>query len=141
MSFFKKTKILNEEDMQPNATENHAMHYSSYISYGCRYTGNLEGDSNVKIDGEIIGDIILKGNLKIGDKGKVVGNISITSGEVFGCVDGHIKCDETLVLRKGSIVKGNITSGNILVESDTVLEGIVKVHVSDGLKKQDDLLQ
>ncbi len=127
MKIFNKNEILKEDDMQVNVPDNQVMTYASYISYGCRYIGNIEGDSNIKIDGELVGDITLKGNVKIGDKGKVVGKVSVTSGEIFGKVEGDITCSETLVLRKGSNVKGNITSGNILVESGASLSGVVKV--------------
>jgi len=129
MKIFTKHEILKEDDMAVSTVDNQAISYASYISYGCRYIGNIEGESNVKIDGELVGDITLNGNLKVGDKGKIVGKIAITSGEVFGKIEGDIKCSETLVLRKGSGIKGNVTSGNLLVENGAALEGLVKVTI------------
>ena len=126
MKIFNKNEP-HKEEMQSTTDEMNGSNYSSYISYGCRYVGNVEGDSNVRIDGELIGDITIKGNLKIGEKGKVLGKIIATSVEIFGILEGDTQCDEILVIRKSSNVKGNIVSNYLVIENGAAIEGNIKV--------------
>ena len=78
------------------------------IIAGTRITGDILSDNNILIEGEINGNIDCKGKVTIGDSGKVKGNISCFTSEIFGTIEGEIKVEDVLNLRDTSRIYGNI---------------------------------
>ena len=100
------------------------------IIAGTRITGDILSDNNILIEGEINGNIDCKGKVTIGDSGKVKGNISCFTSEIFGTIEGEIKVDDVLNLRDTSRIYGNIYTSKLKIDEGAFFEGSCKMSTS-----------
>ncbi len=102
----------------------------NYIIAGTKITGDILSDNNLLIEGEIHGNIACKGKVTIGDSGKVKGNISCFTSEIFGTIEGEIKVDDVLNLRDTSRIYGNIFTSKLKIDEGAFFEGSCKMSTS-----------
>ena len=100
------------------------------IIAGTRITGDILSDNNILIEGEINGNIDCKGKVTIGDSGKVKGNISCFTSEIFGTIEGEIKVEDVLNLRDTSIIYGNIFTTKLKIDEGAIFEGSCKMSAA-----------
>lgn len=93
------------------------------IAKGTRISGNLDSDGDLRIDGEILGNLETRGRLVIGPTGKVDGDISCKSCEIAGSYNGKITISELLSLKASSRITGNIVTGKISIEPGAYFNG------------------
>ncbi len=72
----------------------------SILSDGVNIEGKISSNGNVRIDGKVVGDVNIKGNLTLGPSSEVNGQINAKNMTVSGKVDGTLKIDEKLTLEK-----------------------------------------
>jgi cytoskeletal protein CcmA (bactofilin family) len=82
---------------------------------GTVITGEIVSEGNVRIDGELIGNLSTTGKLVIGQNGKITGDIICANAEIDGKVIGNIKVDGFLKLNSTAIFNGNITTHKIQI--------------------------
>lgn len=88
------------------------------IGRGTTIKGNLEGSGNIRIDGDINGDVSVTGNMVIGESGNVQGNIKADCLTVGGTIKGNVDCDGNLCIQaKGQLI------GDIRARSLNIAEG------------------
>lgn len=86
------------------------------IAKGTKITGDLLSDSDIRVDGELIGNLETKGRLVIGASGKVEGDIRCKSCEIAGNQTGKMFIAELLSLRTSSKVSGDVITGKLSIE-------------------------
>ena len=69
------------------------------IAKGTRITGNITSDGDLRVDGEIEGDLETKARLVIGASGKIDGEIRCKSCEIAGTHKGKLFVAELLSLK------------------------------------------
>ena len=91
-------------------------------------TGSVTGNSTAKEiyagNAKIIGNINSESSVSIGAGTIVVGNISSFSAAIAGAVKGDIDVHGPVVLDSSAIVKGNIRSKSVQINTGAVLEGV-----------------
>lgn len=97
------------------------------ISKGTKITGNIVADGDIRIDGELKGNISAKGRLVVGATGSIEGEIACNNIEVSGAIKGKIKADELLSLKATSRVSGDIVLGKLSVEPGAEFTGTCKM--------------
>jgi cytoskeletal protein CcmA (bactofilin family) len=93
------------------------------ISQSTNVTGDISTESDIRIDGTLIGNLITKGRLIIGPGGKIEGDVDSKSAEIEGMLIGKIKVEELLALKATSNFQGNITTGQLLIEPGANFSG------------------
>lgn len=93
------------------------------IAKGTRITGDISSDGDLRVDGEISGNLESKGRLVIGASGKIVGDISCKSCEISGAHQGKIFVAELLSLKASSNITGDITTGKLSIEPGAYFKG------------------
>jgi cytoskeletal protein CcmA (bactofilin family) len=93
------------------------------IAKGTRITGNISSDGDLRIDGEISGDLETKGRLVIGASGKIEGEIKCNSCEISGAHNGKLFVSELLSLKASSKVSGEIVTGRLSIEPGAYFAG------------------
>jgi len=78
--------------------------------------GNISSPSDFRLDGQLLGDFESKGKLVIGPTGSIIGNILCENCDIEGKFDGKIQVSETLMLKEGAVVKGEVICGKLSVE-------------------------
>jgi cytoskeletal protein CcmA (bactofilin family) len=86
------------------------------IAKGTKITGDLLSDGDIRIDGEMLGNLESKGRLVIGASGKLDGEIRCKSCEIAGTHKGKLFINELLSLKASSRVSGDIVSGKLSIE-------------------------
>jgi len=93
------------------------------IAKGTQITGNLTSDGDLRVDGEIIGNLETKGRLVIGASGRIDGEISCKSSEIAGTHKGKLFVAELLSLKASSNVTGDIVTGKLSIEPGAYFAG------------------
>ena len=93
------------------------------ISEGTFIKGDITANGDIRIDGELNGNINAKGRLVIGPKGKVEGEINCNNIEVSGHLKGKINVSELLTMKSSSRIYGEVVAGKLSVEPGSLFTG------------------
>jgi cytoskeletal protein CcmA (bactofilin family) len=90
--------------------------------------GDLRGEEDLIIEGEVSGTVQLKNNvLTIGSQGKVRADVYAHSIYVDGFVEGDLFGFERVSIRKNAQVRGNITCPRISLEDGAKFKGSIEM--------------
>ena len=93
------------------------------IVEGTRIVGEIDSESNIRIDGTVEGTIKTKGRLVVGPKGKIIGDVICNDAEIEGTVEGQIKVDALLSLRSTAKITGDMFTGKLAIEPGATFTG------------------
>ena len=93
------------------------------ISEGTRIKGDIIASGDIRIDGELTGNISAKGRLVVGPSGKIIGEINCINIEVAGFVKGKVNATELLNMKSTSQIEGDIAAGKLSVEPGSMFSG------------------
>ena len=93
------------------------------ISTGVVLEGKLASKGNLRIDGIINGDIQANGNVTIGGKGEINGEVQAQVIILGGKISGSIKAAEKVVLESTAVLKGDLISKILVVEAGAKFDG------------------
>lgn len=93
------------------------------ISEGTVIKGDILANGDIRIDGELIGNISAKGRLVVGPKGKIEGEIKCNNIEVAGFIKGKVLARELINMKSTSQISGDIVAGKLSVEPGSVFIG------------------
>ena len=79
------------------------------------FTGDIKGDSIIRIDGRVDGNVLLKQGVVLGEKAHVKGDVNSDHIVIYGAITGNISCKE-LTIRKSGVVNGDIQTETIEIE-------------------------
>lgn len=99
--------------------------------------GDLYGDEDLVIEGEVKGTVHLKNNsLTIGSHGKITADVYAHTIFVDGFMDGDLYGAERISIRKSARVRGNIASPSVSLEDGAKFKGSIDMDPdADALKK------
>jgi cytoskeletal protein CcmA (bactofilin family) len=84
-------------------------------------TGNLETTSELRIEGDVQGDVYAA-RIVVGEQARVVGNMVADEIDVSGVVQGTIR-GNAVRFRSGSHVEGEIMHRKLTIEQGAYFEG------------------
>lgn len=93
------------------------------IVEGAKIIGDLIADSNLRIDGEIIGNVSTSSKVVIGENGSIKGNLTCLEADIEGNVEGKLNIEVLLVLREKAKIVGDIKTSKIHVEEGAIFLG------------------
>ncbi len=97
------------------------------IVEGSKVIGDIITESNLRIDGEVLGNVTSASKVVIGVNGKVKGNLASKDADIEGYVEGIIKTENLLALRNNANVTGEITTAKIQVDEGANFSGNCKM--------------
>ncbi len=98
------------------------------IVSGSKVLGDMITDSNLRIDGEIVGNVTSASKVVVGDEGSIKGDLICADADIEGRVNGVIKIDGLLALRSTATVEGQITTTKLEVEEGAQFSGNCKMN-------------
>lgn len=114
----------------------------SILSSGVKIEGKLYSEGNMRIDGKVLGDVTVNGNLTLGDGSLVEGEVKAMNVTLSGTVQGTVEANEKVILESGSSLVGDLTAKILVVEEGAKFDGKSnmniakpKVQTSDETKK------
>jgi cytoskeletal protein CcmA (bactofilin family) len=109
------TMMSNEKTNGGNGT--------TLVGAGTSLKGDINSNSDLRIDGTIIGNVSSTAKIVIGASGIVEGDVSGNQADIVGKVSGNIKTKDLLQLRGDCIVNGNVYAGKLQVEPTAIFNG------------------
>jgi cytoskeletal protein CcmA (bactofilin family) len=110
-----KTDMALEKPTTGNGT--------TLVGAGTTVKGDISSNSDLRIDGTVIGNIHCAAKVVIGANGAVEGDISGNQADIIGKVTGNIKAKDLLQLRGDSTVTGNLYAEKLQVEPSATFNG------------------
>ena len=101
------------------------------IVEGTVIEGVIRSESNLRIDGEFTGELITKGRLVVGPKGKVKGTVHCLCCDVEGTLEGEVTVLELLAMKSTSTVQGDLYYGQLSVEAGAKALGTFRMGVAE----------
>lgn len=112
----------------------------STIAAGTTINGDMESDSDMRIDGNIIGHVYCKAKIVLGESGIVQGDMHAANADLFGTVNGNVIAKDLLCLKPKCTVNGNISTKRLQIEPNATFNGQCKMtseQVSSGKAMSD----
>ncbi|HEV2248161.1 MAG TPA: polymer-forming cytoskeletal protein [Terriglobia bacterium] len=104
---------------------------ASRINSGLKITGEVFGDSDLVIDGEVQGKVRLSsGRVTVGSSGRVQAEIEAREIVVEGTVQGNLKAADSVRLGPAGRVTGSVLTPRIAIDDGARLRG--KVETTPG---------
>lgn len=93
------------------------------IGQGTKIVGDVETNGDIRIDGNIEGNVKSKGKVVIGSNGLIKGEVFCSNAELAGSLNGKINVSELLSLKASSKVDGDIKTGKLNIEPGAIFTG------------------
>ena len=98
----------------------------SRISAGTVIKGEILSPGDIRIDGTFEGKLQSKGRVVIGETAVIKGDIFCDNIDLWGKVEGNLYVKDTLALKEGCTVNGNLHIKRLSVELGAVFNGNCK---------------
>jgi cytoskeletal protein CcmA (bactofilin family) len=99
---------------------------AAVIGATIKIKGEVSGDENLLIEGNVVGSISLKGHdLTIGQKGTLEADLTAKTVKVEGQVTGDIQGEEKVIITQTGRVRGNITAPRVTLEDGAKFKGAI----------------
>lgn len=99
----------------------------SRISTGTVIKGEILSPCDIRIDGTFEGKVTAKGRVVIGETAVIKGDIVCVNIDLWGKVDGNIYVKDTLALKEGCVINGNLHVRKLAVELGSTFNGNCKM--------------
>lgn len=107
------------------SNKNQAIDASSVnlIANGTRIIGDIFSAQDVRIDGQLNGNIVTSGKFVLGPNGLIEGNVTSENADIMGEIKGNVKIAEMLSLKSTSKINGDIITGKLSIEPGALFTG------------------
>ncbi len=99
----------------------------SRISFGTTFKGEILSPSDIRIDGTFEGKVQSKGRVVIGETAIIKGDVICNDIDLYGKTEGNVFVKDTLSLKEGCSVNGNLNIRRLSVELGATFNGSCKM--------------
>jgi cytoskeletal protein CcmA (bactofilin family) len=130
-------KKINQNTMKKSNTGNgdHAVH--NLISQGTIIKGDIETEGDLRIDGSLVGNIITKGKLVVGESASIEGTVKCDNADISGKLVAKVTVNNLVNLTESSRVSGDIITKRISIEPGAVFSGTCQMSSGSSSSVQD----
>jgi cytoskeletal protein CcmA (bactofilin family) len=93
------------------------------IATGTTILGDVNSENDVRIDGKVVGNILSKGRVVLGEYAVLDGTITATNAEIAGTINGSLLISEVTLIKSTGKVLGDLTTLKLVVEPGAVFSG------------------
>ena len=98
------------------------------VAAGTKIVGTITTETDIRIDGELDGELISKNKVIICSTGFIKGKIDCDSATVMGTINGTIIASNIVSLAKTAKITGDIETNIIAIEPDAYFSGTCKMQ-------------
>ena len=117
----------NEANGQPNRIEK-----------GTKITGEIQSESDFRIDGVLEGSISTSGKVVIGKEGKINGKVICKNADFEGVFSGNLEVKETLTLKSSSKTEGDVIISKLIVDAGAFFNAKCSMKLTSDVKSISD---
>ncbi len=100
------------------------------------FSGNINGKGVIRIDGEIEGAVQNKGDVIIGENGKINAELSARNITIAGLYEGTLEAEGKLELKKTATAIGTFKANVLIVEEGAVVSGSMEMKQKEQAGKE-----
>jgi cytoskeletal protein CcmA (bactofilin family) len=101
---------------------------------GTKIIGDIISETNIRIDGEVEGNITTSAKVVIGENGLLKGNLTCQEADIEGRIEGKLLVEGLLILREQSNIQGDIYTNKLHIEEGAIFLGACKMGAVVGQK-------
>jgi cytoskeletal protein CcmA (bactofilin family) len=90
--------------------------------------GRVHGDGDLRVDGQVEGDVSITGELAIGDSGAITGDIDAAAVSVGGALTGDVAARGAVTIRAGAKVVGSMGGAEVSIEEGASFIGRIEAE-------------
>ena len=98
------------------------------IGEGTEIKGHINCDSDLRIDGKVIGNVTTKSKMVLGSAGVIEGDLVAFSADISGHLKGNLDISDILYLKASGKIDGNIGTSKMVIESGGEFNGSCHMH-------------
>lgn len=84
---------------------------------GTRVEGKIFTESDIRIDGMVVGSVQCKGKVVIGSTGQIDGDIQCKNAVIEGRFTGTLVVSELLQVKETAVIEGDVSTAKLLVHA------------------------
>ncbi|GMO27534.1 MAG: polymer-forming cytoskeletal protein [Termitinemataceae bacterium] len=104
---------------------------NTMVGAGSSVQGDIEAAGFTRIDGNIRGDLSVRGRIVVGENARLKSNINGTSVTVGGVVYGNVIASDNLIVLSTGLVLGDVITRRIQAEEGCIIHGKIIVCNDD----------
>ncbi len=99
---------------------------ATLINEGCKINGEITGNGDFIVHGEVSGDCDISGTVSLADSGFWQGSIQADNVVVAGQIEGDITATGKVEITPSAKITGTVTGEAIAVAEGAIVEGVMK---------------
>ncbi|MBP9143915.1 MAG: polymer-forming cytoskeletal protein [Thermoanaerobaculia bacterium] len=96
---------------------------SGFLDVGSHFEGELKFEQSFRVDGKVVGKVVSDGDLVVGERGEIDGEIRVGRLFVSGLVKGEVFASRRLSIHPHGRVEGTVHAKALIIEEGGILEG------------------
>lgn len=96
---------------------------NGFLDAGSHMNGELSFEDTLRIDGKLTGNVVSGGDLIVGERGEVNGDIKVPRIFVPGKVRGSLKASERVEITSTGKVVADLHTPSLMIEDGAFFEG------------------
>lgn len=99
---------------------------ATLINEGCKIAGEITGDGDFVVNGEVVGDCDVGGTITLAKNGFWQGSIRAGNVIVAGQIEGDITASGKVEITDTARISGTVSAEAIAVAEGAIVEGVMK---------------
>ncbi|MEM1034916.1 MAG: polymer-forming cytoskeletal protein [Myxococcota bacterium] len=99
------------------------------LGRGLEIRGRVRGESDLRVEGTVAGDVEVTGALDLGAEGSVSGGIRAASATIAGRLEGDVDAEGPVVVTASGVLVGDVRASEVSLEEGGVLRGRIEADV------------
>ena len=96
---------------------------NGFLDAGSQMNGELSFEDTFRVDGRLLGKVSSKGDLVVGERGLVDGEVSVGRVYVSGTLKGTVKAATRIEITAGGRLLGDIQTPTLVIEEGGFYQG------------------
>lgn len=109
------------------------------IVAGTVIKGEISTNGDFRIDGQLIGSIICKGKIVVGQSGSIEGEIECQNADFSGYIKGKMHIEQLLSLKSSAQLNGDVITGKLSIEPGAKFTGTCNMDAGEIKNKPPDV--
>ena len=101
---------------------------AAFIGHGVEFKGVIKYQGNVRIDGQLDGEVHAEGTLYLGEQAVLTAKITAQSVISKGQITGDITAREKVQLLAPAIIDGSVVTPSLLMEEGVTFNGTIEMN-------------
>lgn len=111
-----------------SSADNSSGELNAFLGTGTRFTGHLQFEGSVRIDGHFQGTIASPGTLILGRTAVVKGEVEVSSLNANGTIVGTVRATRHVHLHEHAVVDGLLVTPALGMDEGAIINGTIEMN-------------